>query len=124
MSKQKVTIASRIASDAVERSILVIRGQKVLVDEQLAAFYNVPTKALVQAVKRNPGRFSPDFMFQLSKEEWAAFTSNDNVMTDGDHKNRRSRRPPAAGGRRSEIRNDAAHRMFPPSTIHHPLSAL
>jgi hypothetical protein len=52
MSKQKVTIASRIASDAVERSILVIRGQKVLVDEQLAAFYNVPTKALGQTQSR------------------------------------------------------------------------
>lgn len=41
-----------------------------MLDQDLASLYDVPTKALVQAVKRNPGRFPPDFMFQLSDEEF------------------------------------------------------
>jgi hypothetical protein len=49
--------------------ILTIRGQKVLLDADLAAIYGVPTKALNQAVKRNEDRFPADFVFQLSAEE-------------------------------------------------------
>src|SRR3989442_12510934 len=49
----------------IARSILVIRGRKVLLDTDLAALYGVPTKALVQAVKRNPERFPDDFLFPL-----------------------------------------------------------
>jgi DNA-binding PadR family transcriptional regulator len=57
-------------SEQIDRSILVVRGQKVLLDEQLAGFYGVPTKALVQAVKRNIERFPEDFAFQLTGDEW------------------------------------------------------
>lgn len=57
-------------TDQVERSILVVRGQKVLLDEQLAAFYGVATKVLVQAAKRNRDRFPDDFMFQVTSDEW------------------------------------------------------
>jgi hypothetical protein len=49
--------------------IRTIRGQKVILDFDLARIYDVPTKALNQAVKRNAVRFPPDFMFQLTKEE-------------------------------------------------------
>jgi hypothetical protein len=49
--------------------ILTIRGHKVILDADLAKLYGVPTKALNQAVKRNPHRFPEEFMFQLSKEE-------------------------------------------------------
>ena len=49
----------------IESAILVIRAHRVLLDEDLAALYGVPTKALVQAVKRNRDRFPDDFMFQL-----------------------------------------------------------
>lgn len=49
--------------------IRTIRGQKVILDADLARIYGVPTKALNQAVKRNSKRFPPDFMFQLTKEE-------------------------------------------------------
>ena len=49
--------------------ILTIRDQKVLLDSDLATLYGVPTKAFNQAVKRNRGRFPPDFMFQLTAEE-------------------------------------------------------
>jgi ORF6N domain len=48
---------------------LLIRGQKVLLDKDLAELYGVPTRALVQAVKRNIKRFPQDFMFQLNSHE-------------------------------------------------------
>jgi len=57
----------------VERAILFIRGQKVILDRDLADLYGVETRILVQAVKRNMKRFPRDFMFQLSKvelEDW------------------------------------------------------
>ena len=53
----------------VESLIHVIRGQKVMLDRDLAALYDVPTGALNQAVRRNLDRFPEDFMFQLTKEE-------------------------------------------------------
>jgi hypothetical protein len=53
----------------------VIRSEKVLLDGDLAVLYDVPTKALNQAVKRNAERFPADFMFQLTPDEWAAMRS-------------------------------------------------
>jgi hypothetical protein len=53
----------------VDRKIVLLRGERVMLDADLAALYGVETKALVQAVKRNPGRFPADFMFQLNAEE-------------------------------------------------------
>ncbi len=50
----------------IARSILVLRGHKVLLDAELAALYGLTTGAIIQAVKRNIGRFPPDFMFQLT----------------------------------------------------------
>jgi hypothetical protein len=58
-----------IPVERIERSILLLRGHKVLLDADLAALYGVETRILVQAVKRNPGRFPEDFMFQLDAEE-------------------------------------------------------
>jgi hypothetical protein len=58
-----------IPSERIERSILLIRGYKVMLDHDLAELYEVPTKVLIQAVKRNMERFPEDFMFQLNKEE-------------------------------------------------------
>ena len=54
----------------IERSIRIIRGDKVLLDEDLAELYGVETKKLVQAVRRNLNRFPADFMFQLTKQEF------------------------------------------------------
>ena len=59
----------------IERAILVLRGHKVLLDADLAALYEVPTKVLLQAVKRNLERFPEDFMFQLDKQELAILRS-------------------------------------------------
>ena len=61
---------SLIPTERIEHSILLIRGQRVMLDRDLAPLYDVPTKALKQAVRRNLSRFSEDFMFQLTKEEF------------------------------------------------------
>ena len=54
----------------IEQRIYLIRGQKVMLDSDLAELYGVETKALNRAVKRNIELFPEDFMFQLSGEEW------------------------------------------------------
>ena len=56
--------------DTVVRRILELRGQRVMLDSDLAVLYGVETKYIVRAVKRNQGRFPADFMFQLSRDEW------------------------------------------------------
>lgn len=66
----------------VTKAILLVRGEKVLLDEHLAALYGVETRALVQAVKRNPERFPADFMFQLSQEEWDDLRSQTVIPSD------------------------------------------
>lgn len=53
----------------VERLIITVRGQRVIVDADLARLYKAETKALNRAVKRNAKRFPPDFMFQLTAQE-------------------------------------------------------
>ena len=58
-----------IRSGLIENKIFLIRGQKVMLDRELAKLYGVSTKALNQAVRRNINRFPEDFMFQLTWEE-------------------------------------------------------
>ncbi len=58
-----------IPLEKIENKILLIRGQKVMLDRDLAMLYEVETKVLNQAVKRNKKRFPEDFMFQLTKME-------------------------------------------------------
>jgi hypothetical protein len=67
--------SSVIPVERIERAIYFIRGEKVMLDADLAELYGVATKALVQAVKRNLSRFPADFMFQLSKEELESWRS-------------------------------------------------
>jgi hypothetical protein len=55
---------------SIQNRIYEIRGERVMLDKDLAALYETETKALNQAVKRNLKRFPPDFMFQLTKEEF------------------------------------------------------
>ncbi len=64
-----------LVPEQIARTILVIRGHKVLLDSQLALLYGVETKALNQAVKRNQERFPEDFMFQLSEVEFENWRS-------------------------------------------------
>jgi hypothetical protein len=68
-----------IPVERIERAILLIRGEKVMLDIDLAAIYEVTTKALNQAVKRNASRFPSDFMFQLTE------TEKSEVVTNCDH---------------------------------------
>lgn len=63
----------------IEHTILVLRGERVILDADLAALYGVTTKAFNQAVKRNADRFPADFRFQLSEQEKIQ------VVTDCDH---------------------------------------
>lgn len=65
MSKQ----SSFIPTERIEKSILLIRNEKVLLDGDLAELYGVQPKVLLQSVKRNLDRFPQDFMFQLTREE-------------------------------------------------------
>ena len=69
LKSQIVTSSSHIPPERVERRILSIRGQKVMLDADLAELYGVATKALNQAVRRNIERFPHDFMFQLTPKE-------------------------------------------------------
>ena len=59
-----------IPTEAIVQAIRVIRGQKVLLDADLAALYGVETKRFNEQVKRNQQRFPEDFMFQLTDEEF------------------------------------------------------
>jgi len=64
-----------IPAERVQRVIYLFRGQRVMLDYDLADLYGVPTKALKQAVKRNIDRFLPDFMFELRGQEFANLRS-------------------------------------------------
>lgn len=63
------TDSNLIPAERIERRILFVRGQKVLLDRDLAELYGVETRVLNQAVRRNIDRFPEDFMFALSREE-------------------------------------------------------
>ena len=68
--KKNLTASSLAASvQLIERRIYLIRGHKVMIDEDLAELYGVPTKRLNEQVARNKKRFPEDFMFRLTKEE-------------------------------------------------------
>jgi len=60
-----------VSMERITQTILLLRGHKVILDEDLAALYEVETKTLNRAVKRNLDRFPEDFMFQLTAEEFA-----------------------------------------------------
>jgi hypothetical protein len=64
-----------VPAELIEKKIYLIRGQKVLLDRDLAELYRVETKVLKQAVKRNIKRFPDDFMFELSKAEFTHWRS-------------------------------------------------
>ncbi len=67
---------SIIPVERIEDAIFVIRGERVMIDEDLARLYGVPTKRLNEQVKRNRERFPDDFMFQLNKAEFANLKSH------------------------------------------------
>ena len=64
-----------IPTERIHRAILLVRGQKVILDRDLAKLYRVPTKVLKQAVRRNAARFPEDFMFVFTHEEFMNWRS-------------------------------------------------
>lgn len=64
-----------VTATTIEKRILLLRGQKVMLDSDLAELYRVEAKVLIQAVKRNIARFPSDFMFQLENQEVASLRS-------------------------------------------------
>lgn len=69
-------MANIIPIDKIESKILLIRGQKVMLDRDLAVLYGTPTKRLNEQVKRNVKRFPEDFMFQLKLWEFKQLVAN------------------------------------------------
>ena len=77
----------------IEPLILTLRGQRVILDADLAEIYGVPIKRLNEQVKRNADRFPEDFLFQLTVDEWSSLRSqiatlNEDLDYQGDVKNR------------------------------------
>ena len=79
MEKSIITKAIELRDEAIASRILIIRGKRVILDADLSALYGVSTKALNQAVRRNPRRFPEDFVFQLNEKE------KKEVVTNCDH---------------------------------------
>jgi hypothetical protein len=79
---------SAVPAERILHTIHVFRGERVLLDADLAILYGVETRVLIQAVKRNIQRFPDDFMFQLTEGEWANLKSQSVISS-------------AWGGRRS-----------------------
>ena len=78
-SERKQSSEAHMAAEVparIERSVVLLRGQRVLLDETLAELYGVPVKSLNQAVKRNAERFPDDFMFQLTSDEHLSKVTN------------------------------------------------
>lgn len=66
----------------IQNKIFEVRGYRVMLDLHLAELYQVETRALKQAVKRNIDRFPSDFMFELSKDEWLGLITNCDKFPD------------------------------------------
>ena len=69
--------------EIIQSKIYAIRGQRVMLDRDLANLYQVTTGNLNKAVKRNIRRFPPDFMFQLSKDEWDSLRFQNGIIETG-----------------------------------------
>jgi len=78
-----------VASISVARQIRVIRGQRVLLDEDLPAIYGASTSALNQAMRRNRSRFPPDFVLELTAPEWESLRSQIVILKTGRGRHRK-----------------------------------
>lgn len=92
MAKKPSPGVQVIPVEFIERKIYLIRGYKVMLDADLAKLYQVPTKLLNQAVRRNLDRFPEDFMFQLNREELQNWRSQ--IVTSNPGAKMGLRRPP------------------------------
>jgi hypothetical protein len=74
-----------MVQEVIEKQILLLRGQRVMLDFQLAELYGAETKALKRAVRRNIDRFPHDFVFVLTAEENAALRYHFGTLKRGEH---------------------------------------
>lgn len=81
-------------SEVFASKIYFLRGERVILDVDLALLYNVGTKALKQADRRNRNRFPADFLFQVSPEEWNSLRSQ--IVTLNKNRGKHSKYPPFA----------------------------
>ena len=72
-----------IAAEVIAERIFIARGQKVILDADLSALYEVPTKRFNEAVKRNLAKFPADFMFPLTTNEWNSLRSQIATLKTG-----------------------------------------
>ena len=84
-TKRSEIDASRIKIEIIANMIYVIRGQKVMLDSDLAVLYGVETKQLKRAVKRNINRFPMDFLFELTKQEYNSLRCQFGTLKRGQH---------------------------------------
>lgn len=84
MPKSNLPIV-KVSEENILEKIYLIRGQKVMLDRDLAEMYGVEVKRLNEAVKRNTTRFPEDFMFQLSKDEYNSLRSQFATLEKGRH---------------------------------------
>ncbi len=83
--RKGISMAYSLSVETIVSKIYFIRGERVLLDRDLAALYGVKTKALKQAVRRNIKRFPDDFMFELTKEESLSLRSQNVTLKRGEH---------------------------------------
>lgn len=76
--------ANIVPAERIQSRIVVLRGQRVLLDADLAAIYEIPTKRLIEQMKRNSEKFPEDFVFQLTREELAGLRVAAKSITDGE----------------------------------------
>jgi hypothetical protein len=81
------TASEIVPAERIQSRILVLRGVRALLDADLAAIYEVPTKRLIEQMKRNVAKFPEDFVFQLTREEWSAVLSTRPVVVDQEDTN-------------------------------------
>ena len=78
-----------VPAELIAERIFIVRGHKVILDSDLAALYEVPTKQFNQAVKRNLAKFPTDFMFALTTAEWASLRSQFVTLDTGPGRHRK-----------------------------------
>lgn len=104
MSEQAIAPVVELPLEIIAQRIAHVRGQKILLDGDLAALYGVTTKRFNEQVKRNLNRFPADFMFQLTADEFTALRSQFATL--------KSERGQTHGGTRTKGRNDGTQEQF------------
>ena len=86
-----MTRSAPVPVERIERTIMVLRGQKVMLDADLAALYGTTTKRLNEQVRRNRERFPEDFLFQLTRAEGEALNRSQIATSSQKHRDPRFR---------------------------------